>query len=227
MSALLEQLARRQLIWQGNNQQAAYQAVSSGFAELEQKLAGGFPATGLIDIQTEYAIGELRLLLPYLVQQQSQGRLLVLIAPPAQPCADMFSTMFAKWLLCFGITVAANHDAGAGAAFTIGGRAGRGQFAAVAPGACWLEPAGEFKRETAASSGGGAVECHQTQRWLGNGALCGKYAKPLAAVVFKSCDFSVRQAPGRLVWPYICIYSFRLYCLTAWVAMNPGCRWLL
>lgn len=92
MSALLEQLARRQLIWQGNNQQAAYQAVSSGFAELDQKLAGGFPATGLIDIQTEYAIGELRLLLPYLVQQQSQGRLLVLIAPPAQPCADMFSS---------------------------------------------------------------------------------------------------------------------------------------
>ena len=92
MSALLEQLARRQLIWQGNNQQAAYQAVSSGFAELDQKLAGGFPATGLIDIQTEYAIGELRLLLPYLVQQQSQGRLLVLINPPAQPCADMLAS---------------------------------------------------------------------------------------------------------------------------------------
>ena len=91
MSALLEQLARRQLVWQGNNQQAAYQAVSSGFPELDQKLAGGFPATGLIDIQTESAIGELRLLLPYLVQQQSPGRLLVLIAPPAEPCADMLS----------------------------------------------------------------------------------------------------------------------------------------
>lgn len=91
MSALLEQLARRQLVWQGNSQQAAYQPVSSGFPELDQKLAGGFPATGIIDIQTESAIGELRLMLPYLVQQQSQGRLLVLIAPPAEPCADMLS----------------------------------------------------------------------------------------------------------------------------------------
>ncbi|SEH80149.1 Uncharacterized conserved protein [Rheinheimera pacifica] len=89
MSALLEQLARRQLVWQGNSQHTAYQAVSSGYAELDQQLAGGFPASGLIDIQTGPGIGELRLLLPYLQQQQSSGRLLVLISPPAQPCADM------------------------------------------------------------------------------------------------------------------------------------------
>ncbi|WP_240221248.1 translesion DNA synthesis-associated protein ImuA [Rheinheimera hassiensis] len=89
MSALLEQLARRQLVWQGNNQHAAYQPVASGYAELDQQLAGGFPATGLIDIQTDTGIGELRLLLPYLQQQQSAGRLLVLISPLAEPCADM------------------------------------------------------------------------------------------------------------------------------------------
>ena len=92
MSALLQQLARRQLLWHGNSQQAAYQAVSSGYPQLDQQLAGGFPATGLIDIQTDTGIGELRLLLPYLQQQQQRsGRLLVLISPPAQLCADMLA----------------------------------------------------------------------------------------------------------------------------------------
>lgn len=91
MSALLEQLTRRQLLWHGNSQQAAYQAVTSGYAELDQQLAGGFPLNGLIDIQTEQGIGELRLLLPYLQQRHSDGRLLVMIAPPAQPCADMLA----------------------------------------------------------------------------------------------------------------------------------------
>ena len=91
MSALLQQLARRQLVWQGNNQQPAYQPLSSGFTELDRLLGGGFPATGLIDLHSETGIGELRLLLPYLLQQQTAGRLLVVINPPAQPCADMFA----------------------------------------------------------------------------------------------------------------------------------------
>lgn len=91
MSAIIAQLTRRQLLWQGNNQQAAYQALSSGFAELDARLGGGFPATGLIELQTDAGIGELRLMLPYLKQQQASGRLLVLIAPPAEPCADMLA----------------------------------------------------------------------------------------------------------------------------------------
>ena len=92
MSALLGQLTRRQLLWRGNNQQTAYQAVATGYAELDQQLAGGFPATGLIDIQTAFGIGELRLLLPYLQQQQQHSaRLLVLISPLAQPSADMLA----------------------------------------------------------------------------------------------------------------------------------------
>ena len=91
MSALLEQLNRRQWLWHGNSQQAAYQAVSSGYAQLDQQLAGGFPASGVIDLQSDIGIGELRLLLPYLQQQHTDGRLLVLICPPAQPCADMLA----------------------------------------------------------------------------------------------------------------------------------------
>lgn len=91
MSILLQQLARRQLVWQGNSQQAAYQPLSSGFSELDQAIGGGFPATGLIDIQSETGIGELRLLLPYLIQQQAAGRLLVMINPPFTPCADMLA----------------------------------------------------------------------------------------------------------------------------------------
>lgn len=92
MSAILEQLTRRQLLWHGNSQRAAYQAVASGFAEVDQQLAGGFPATGLIDIQTGLGIGELRLLLPYLQHQQSSSqRLLVMISPPHRPAADMLA----------------------------------------------------------------------------------------------------------------------------------------
>lgn len=92
MSALLEQLARRQLVWHGDSQQVAYQGVNSGYSELDQQLGGGLPATGLIDIHTEAGIGELRLLLPYLQQQQQQTqRLLVFIAPPAELSADMLA----------------------------------------------------------------------------------------------------------------------------------------
>lgn len=92
MSALLEQLTRRQLLWHGDSQQLAYQAVASGYPELDQQLAGGLPATGLIDIQTDAGIGELRLLLPYLQQQQQHSqRLLVFIAPPAELSADMLA----------------------------------------------------------------------------------------------------------------------------------------
>ncbi|SNY44768.1 hypothetical protein SAMN06297280_0782 [Arsukibacterium tuosuense] len=92
MSALLDQLTRRQLLWHGDSQQLAYQAVASGYPELDQQLAGGLPATGLIDIQTDAGIGELRLLLPYLQQQQQHSqRLLVFIAPPAELSADMLA----------------------------------------------------------------------------------------------------------------------------------------
>lgn len=92
MSALLDQLARRKLLWHGDSQQLAYQAVASGYPELDQQLAGGLPATGLIDIQTDAGIGELRLLLVYLQQQQQQSqRLLVFIAPPAELSADMLA----------------------------------------------------------------------------------------------------------------------------------------
>ncbi|WP_372627564.1 translesion DNA synthesis-associated protein ImuA [Arsukibacterium sp.] len=91
MSALLDQLARRQLVWHADSQRIAYQAVSSGYPELDQQLGGGLPATGLIDIQTQAGIGELRLLLPYLQQQQQSQRLLVFIAPPAELSADMLA----------------------------------------------------------------------------------------------------------------------------------------
>lgn len=92
MSALLEQLNRRQLVWPGNSQQAAYQAVPSGYDEVDLQLAGGFPACGVIALESAPGIGELRLLLPYLQRLQQQAeRLLVLIAPPAEPCADMLA----------------------------------------------------------------------------------------------------------------------------------------
>lgn len=93
VNALLEQLTRRQLIWPGFSQQAGYQPVSSGYPQFDTALGGGLPASGMIDIQSLTGIGELRLILPYLQQQQRKtGRLLVIIAPPAIPCADMLGS---------------------------------------------------------------------------------------------------------------------------------------
>lgn len=111
MSGLLEQLSRRQLLWSGSSQQAAYQAVACGYAALDVQLGGGLPACGLIDIQTAQGIGELRLLLPYLQQRLSDGRLLCLITPPALPCADMLAAVGIELTQLLIINVTAGKDA--------------------------------------------------------------------------------------------------------------------
>lgn len=90
MHELIEQLKKKQLLWQGNevsSQQASRSAVSSGFEVLDEKLAGGLPANGVIELQSLGGIGELRLLFPHL-RAADDGRLIAFIQPPANLNAE-------------------------------------------------------------------------------------------------------------------------------------------
>lgn len=85
----LEELTRRQLVWRGG---ASLKVDSrpTGLKLLDQKLGGGFPTSGIIDVQSLQGIGELRLLLPLLAEPepQEQPRLCSFIAPPAELNAE-------------------------------------------------------------------------------------------------------------------------------------------
>lgn len=86
MQGLLEQLSRRQLIWQGSAVRQNTAGWPSGYPEFDQAL-GGWPSQGLIALQSLPAIGELRLVLPLLGLLQQRG-LLCLINPPQQLHAE-------------------------------------------------------------------------------------------------------------------------------------------
>lgn len=86
----LHDLKRRNLVWQANQHACATSKLSSGYAELDEKLLGGLPEQGLMLVQSAMGIGELRLLMPYLKQQSiASQKLLVLIAPPMQINGEM------------------------------------------------------------------------------------------------------------------------------------------
>lgn len=86
MQTLLEQLSRRQLIWQGSAVRTNTAVTPSGYAEFDATL-GGWPEHGLVTLQSIPAIGELRLVLPALVALQQQG-LVCFINPPQQLHAE-------------------------------------------------------------------------------------------------------------------------------------------
>ena len=85
MHDLINLLQRRHLVWHGTQQKAAYASQTSQYPELDEKLDGGFPESGVVDIASPSGIGELRLLLPFLLRQK---RMLVYINPPGQVCAE-------------------------------------------------------------------------------------------------------------------------------------------
>ena len=66
--------------------------LSSGFAELDQVLAGGFPAHTVIELQSPLGIGEFRLLLPCLTRTSARSLLLVFINPPLPISSQMLQT---------------------------------------------------------------------------------------------------------------------------------------
>jgi cell division inhibitor SulA len=87
MHELISDLQNKQLIWKGNRVDSPGEYQATGFPELDQRLGGGFPTSGVIDIQSQQGIGELRLLMPY-VQKHAAQRLFVLINPPGYLCAE-------------------------------------------------------------------------------------------------------------------------------------------
>ena len=77
----LKKYQNQGLLWYGQKNDQLAGRIKTGFEVFDQALAGGLPPQGLFEIKTPTGIGEIRLLLPYLVQKQTQG-LLVFIAPP-------------------------------------------------------------------------------------------------------------------------------------------------
>ena len=92
MNPILEHLKNKNLIWQANHTSQMACANSTGFRELDTHLQGGFPQSGVMDIDSPIGIGELRLLLPDLLTRQQNGdRLLVFIAPPMHINSEMLA----------------------------------------------------------------------------------------------------------------------------------------
>ena len=81
MNSVLHDLEKRQLIWRGADICAAPNKLSTGFSVLDKALNGGFPQAGNVHIESPLGIGELRLLLPCLLDTKKQAYL-VFIAPP-------------------------------------------------------------------------------------------------------------------------------------------------
>jgi cell division inhibitor SulA len=82
MNKLLNALQRQQLLWHGSHQPSVTESISTGYQKLDHYLGGGFPNTGIIELLSHSGIGELKLLLPSLIQLDTQ-RLLIFISPPA------------------------------------------------------------------------------------------------------------------------------------------------
>ena len=87
---VLARLLEHPGIWRGRSL-TRIETLSSGFPELDARLAGGgWPKVGLVEIlATHLGSGELRLLLPLLaaVTHQPQARWCTWIAPPLTPYA--------------------------------------------------------------------------------------------------------------------------------------------
>ncbi|MDQ2077765.1 translesion DNA synthesis-associated protein ImuA [Marinimicrobium sp. ABcell2] len=87
---MLQALTRRRLVWRGGaglNQETR----STGLPQLDDKLGGGFPAQGVIDVRSPRGIGELRLFMASLAGTKSpetRHRLCVFIAPPLELHAE-------------------------------------------------------------------------------------------------------------------------------------------
>ncbi|GLX77908.1 recombinase RecA [Thalassotalea insulae] len=82
MNPIIESLTNQRLLWRGFEQKAQPKSIATGYEQLDEKLAGGLPEYGVVEIKSLNGIGEVRLFSRYLLQAQQQG-LIVFIAPPA------------------------------------------------------------------------------------------------------------------------------------------------
>jgi cell division inhibitor SulA len=91
----LETLLQHPAIWRGRSA-AQVEAVSSGFAALDESLPGsGWPRAGLIEILISHiGVGELQVLLPALatLTSKASSRWCAWIAPPFEPYAPALAT---------------------------------------------------------------------------------------------------------------------------------------
>jgi protein ImuA len=89
----LQQLLKNPRIWKaGLDRTGCQQTLSTGFADLDRALSGGWPMGALIELLIDlYGIGEFRLLMPVLTSLSDKaGKWIVLIAPPYIPYAPAF-----------------------------------------------------------------------------------------------------------------------------------------
>ncbi|GAA5645345.1 MULTISPECIES: translesion DNA synthesis-associated protein ImuA [Vibrio] len=91
MYELIEHLKHKHLIWQGSQVTATSDTLPTGFSVLDQKLDGGLPSHGVVEIQSPGGVGELRLLMPH-IQRTSYHRLTVLVNPPGLLCAEQLQS---------------------------------------------------------------------------------------------------------------------------------------
>ncbi|MEM1231839.1 MAG: translesion DNA synthesis-associated protein ImuA [Pseudomonadota bacterium] len=82
-------------LWRAGQLRPAGLAISTGYPELDQVLAGGWPADGLNELLLDSdGIGELQLLMPAMrTLSQSQQRWIVWINPPYRPCAPALAEL--------------------------------------------------------------------------------------------------------------------------------------
>ncbi|MEZ9232012.1 translesion DNA synthesis-associated protein ImuA [Vibrio amylolyticus] len=91
MHELIERLKSNQLLWQGSHTPTLGEFRSTGFDILDQKLEGGYPKHGVVEIQSLSGIGELRLMFPH-IRQSDTNKLSVFIQPPGYLCAEQLAS---------------------------------------------------------------------------------------------------------------------------------------
>lgn len=93
MHPTISYLKHKNLLWQANHPESNNAQQQTGFKSLDDALQGGFPEYGVIDIRSQIGIGELRLLLPSILnrQQQRPAELISFIAPPMSINSEMLA----------------------------------------------------------------------------------------------------------------------------------------
>jgi len=82
----LGQILARADIWRGR-QQSRHPTHTTGSAEHDALLGGGWPVAALSEIlHSETGQGELEILLPFLARLTQSGRQVAIVDPPGQPC---------------------------------------------------------------------------------------------------------------------------------------------
>ncbi|MGB3725483.1 MAG: recombinase A [Glaciecola sp.] len=93
MNPILQELQNKQWVWTGANAKhtTPHQKLSTGFANLDAQLAGGFPRAGMIHINSILGCGEIRLMLSLFARHSQQQKLYVFIDAPFNVNAEFLA----------------------------------------------------------------------------------------------------------------------------------------